>query len=1028
MSTQHALKSKYFESVYQELNEKYQNLSNQTSHFDFVLNDSMYSNCCDFLKSNKFGCIVSNIPKPIISSVRLSGNDQIIMNLSKNNEIAIGYNYNNNDQRGSEYELISYQISFCYHCTQIDENTDEKQDKMQWQSVDIECTDPSNPFCVGFEIEDFNLVNADLMIKIRYLLKKQEVSMWTAFSEIYELSQNEMFQSMSNIVSCFDEDVTSTSTQQSLANNDLFLDDDNIQSNTHVSPLLISRSTNQGTVRYHDDDNECPYDEDDEEDEAEEEEEVYNIDLVAFKEKLCFDQSVEQEMVQNQQLIQQFMKGITAASKRNNELIESIKQINKQKELWMDNKFDIMAIRKKPKLSFLNPSNLLTLIPKTLSPRSKTPRATMAAATTDSPISPKSLSSFPNLTNFRSNAVIRRHSLSQDHLSTAAEQPITNTNHCHHNLSMSTAFTLINSMQNDNKNKMDEHLWNGRIRSYGELCHILQENPMYLAILTPFIQHKDIPLWCQTVCCDLFGNESDSRNEHLLLRVFECILERYHIQNNESLLSEECVLTKMFSAFMNDRCPQNKTILIKILEGPMHEIIFDKRLNLQIDPRQVCKEFEFGDGNTESTSSSSSTEYLKLDSLNSPSNTMHHFKKTTNVDNHPFNSNEIVQKVIFERMQQIRVIVTVFLDRMIENAQTISFGIRWLCKMISDKAQSELSDATQFELDAVIGSVIYLRYIQPALNAPFEFLNLPRNGDVDLILCNFEIIAQILRNIFCNEPVLSANASLSHWIKQQQIETVSIFYSKLLDLNKYELQDRLAVDRHLICCKTDIELNLRQIYLLHHQMFVHQADFEENNSFALVDVLQRLDGDAPYEYNQDECSQFMIHLDLTLIDSSLNGFFLEDDEHKHDDGDENNEDDHVTYTMNQSDSGFVNIQYNANHSFHCSSKELFDGSNKSQVKCNDHHILEHDESYVYNILFWIKFKDDSVMRIRNGLKELFNSVNLPQNVLYQHRYSLKNFLKELKGYWLLIEHDEDKEHILHLIDAKKAKKTKNIKK
>merc|ERR1712130_1066813 len=137
---------------------------------------------------------------------------------------------------------------------------------------------------------------------------------------------------------------------------------------------------------------------------------------------------------------------------------------------------------------------------------------------------------------------------------------------------------------------------------------------------------------------------------------------------------------------------------------------------------------------------------------------------------------------------------------------------------------------------------------------------------------------------------------------------------------------------------TDIELNLRQIYLLHHEMFVHKSEFGDNNNnlLPLFDVLDRLNGDAPYEYNQEKCSQFMINLDLTVIESSFNGFFL----------DCNQKDD---ITMNQSDSGFVDIQYNANHSFHCSSlNNLFVGDNKSQIECNDDDILEHDESYVYN--------------------------------------------------------------------------------
>merc|ERR1712141_257063 len=96
----------------------------------------------------------------------------------------------------------------------------------------------------------------------------------------------------------------------------------------------------------------------------------------------------------------------------------------------------------------------------------------------------------------------------------------------------------------------------------------------------------------------------------------------------------------------------------------------------------------YGYAQTESTHSSS-TNYLKMDSLNSQSN------KSTNID------------------RQIQRIVTFFMDQLIENARSISFGIRWLCKIVSTKAHKLFPDATQFELDAVIGRVIYAKYVEP---------------------------------------------------------------------------------------------------------------------------------------------------------------------------------------------------------------------------------------------------------------------------------------------------------------------------
>ncbi len=59
---------------------------------------------------------------------------------------------------------------------------------------------------------------------------------------------------------------------------------------------------------------------------------------------------------------------------------------------------------------------------------------------------------------------------------------------------------------------------------YGELCHILQENAAYLSRITHLIEVKDIPIYCKTVVSD---SENDSRSGHLLLKIFELILEDY---------------------------------------------------------------------------------------------------------------------------------------------------------------------------------------------------------------------------------------------------------------------------------------------------------------------------------------------------------------------------------------------------------------------------------------------------------------------------------------------------------------------
>lgn len=120
--------------------------------------------------------------------------------------------------------------------------------------------------------------------------------------------------------------------------------------------------------------------------------------------------------------------------------------------------------------------------------------------------------------------------------------------------------------------------WNEEIKTYGELCHILQESPSILARLTHSICNENESLWAETIICDLFGNINNSRNEHLLLRVFENILTQYSADFGEEninlyLCENDNIINKMIESFMNDRSIKNKQILKMILERPMMKLI-----------------------------------------------------------------------------------------------------------------------------------------------------------------------------------------------------------------------------------------------------------------------------------------------------------------------------------------------------------------------------------------------------------------------------------------------------------------------
>lgn len=58
-------------------------------------------------------------------------------------------------------------------------------------------------------------------------------------------------------------------------------------------------------------------------------------------------------------------------------------------------------------------------------------------------------------------------------------------------------------------------------QKYGNLFFLLQSEPRYIAQLCRYIQMSELDSLLQTVMFTIYGNQYDSREEHLLLTMFQ---------------------------------------------------------------------------------------------------------------------------------------------------------------------------------------------------------------------------------------------------------------------------------------------------------------------------------------------------------------------------------------------------------------------------------------------------------------------------------------------------------------------------
>jgi len=1140
-TSDHEEKLKYFDSAFDDIRHRIDALK-QSVDLEFAPNRNAHLQCADFMRCHRFGRVLRNVPTPQIDNVRMMGNDHLAIELCPHPLIAHDPSSSSPSASTSpsitapRFEVMSYEVLYRYHCTEPEDHGDEKVDHVQWERVELNGN--AAPFVLDVVVDDLNLVNADLVLKVRGLLRTQshgapspsssnadEITLWTRCSEVYKLTQQDLLRSLSrpcvdssadlnlmitsakHALSAFNPNLLSPSPAPSrwtpVSGSSRYDDQDMmvVLRNSRdypecaqqfgLTPLMLttgiystfvepesSRDSNEPsncTVCYHDEytvhglggdgdgdgdtvreHSVCTsmyrkvmmnrkmtgitdFDEDegtqnghgmdggnhssDSNEDGEDDQD--GIDIVEFKKALYLDEDeMQRDMVQHQQLIQQFVGAIGAAKEGNVELVESLRALEKRQELWSRNKMDLYSMRKRPKLSLRNTnsfktshSNKSNKISCVMSPRSiSQSTATMSPSTSSGATHRVAMSSsfsqgFP--TSFGGDKVVHHgiggvlhgkapgiteqifNKLSRFSRAKSPKVPSPSSSR-----RSSSSGSAVSGDWNSITPILDAIELRERTAIYAEFVHILQENPVYLSSLSPIVGAEDRALWVETVCCHLFGDDADSRNEHLLMRILERMIADYVAAevvdgdlralwpgNADVDMDDGNVMGLMTTSFMNERCSENESVRKGMVQRLQSAMESEEGVNLEIDPVRVHRELLVFDGeeNEESvgvmshdgqsmaspflnrlklgpphphhhhhgkhgtvTTITSNSSMLKVDSLNSdtqdiqsPRSAMHHIPPSPHCLS-PMRSerDHRVKQVISGRIEQIEETVSIVMDSLIESAATISFGIRWICKCIAQRIAVQYPMHSEAERDGVIGRVVFSRYIEPAL--------LKGNDDR-----NASVIAHVLRCILCHESTDSMDRRLREWIRTQRMDTAPLFFEKLLNLEDSSFADRLSVDRQLVECKGDIELSLKQIYILHHAVYCNAEVWNTDNGnqhLPLLDVLDRLEGDAPYEYLTDDAEKRM-RLDLAVVDATtFNPFFADND-----------------------------------------SEDALD-------ELDEHRLLHDDESYILDTLQDLRgcHDEDEVMAIRQSLKQLLLHQRFPEHIVQDHRHSLSALLGALR--------------------------------
>lgn len=392
--------------------------------------------------------------------------------------------------------------------------------------------------------------------------------------------------------------------------------------------------------------------------------------------------------------------------------------------------------------------------------------------------------------------------------------------------------------QNEVANHLDEaaELQEGffpndeKTQKYGNLLFLLQSEPRHIAHLCRLVTMAEIDSLLQTVMFTIYGNQYESREEHLLLTMFQSVLT-YQFDNTpdySSLLRANTPVSRMMTTYT--RRGPGQSYLKVVLAERINSLIELKDLDLEINPLKVYEKIV---AEIEESQGSLPPDLPK------------------GVTAEQAAENETVQQIIAPRLTMLMEIANSFLTTIIEGLEETPYGIRWICKQIRSLSKRKYPDAQDQTICTLIGGFFFLRFINPAIVTPRSYMLIDATP-AENPKRTLTYIAKMLQNLankpsYAKEPYM---VKLQPFIHQNK-ERINKFMLDLCEVQDF--YESLEMDNYVALSKRDLELSitLNEVYATHALLDRHATELAKDESSHLSVLLQEL-GPAPAQLPRKE--------------------------------------------------------------------------------------------------------------------------------------------------------------------------------
>lgn len=385
---------------------------------------------------------------------------------------------------------------------------------------------------------------------------------------------------------------------------------------------------------------------------------------------------------------------------------------------------------------------------------------------------------------------------------------------------------------------------------YEGLFYILQNEPKYFARLARVISGSQVHSFVQTVVFDMYGDQYDTREERLLLSLFQMILKHEFEANSElgTLLRANTAVTQIMSAYAKRGL--GLSILKNTLQEPILKLCKEKGLMLELMPLKI-EEYVITTYETESGEK------------------WPHVRSQTAEE---ALSNSDVRDELERRKIRLVEYAELFLSRIVSCAEEIPFGIRWICKQLKSLAMQHFPHATKYQLGSLVGGYICLRFFSPVIVTP-DALNFVDFKLDKAMRRNLVLIAKMIQNLsngvhFGDKEQYMV--PVNHFIDEQK-DNLLRFFNRLADVEN--LSYDLVVDTYLAHTNARnavINTTLNQIFHIHFLLIEYRdVAIVDRTDERLASILESLPN-PPEKLDSDDNTHVMLDLVEHSVSSPKN--------------------------------------------------------------------------------------------------------------------------------------------------------------